>query len=564
MAQTVQSATVPSEEEALLYYYGLPSNPRLIARSSIQPWVNPQRPESTTFTGRVNQYPRILQPVGRHSSLHELWNDGSSSLRIQILQAIGGVNWTAVDILRVGINGEFTITLMIAIIPGTLSWNDGYPITLHCKRIFQSHDIFGVECEIRESVVNFRADTTPESTANAEELPDTDTTGNTIEVARSIKMPAAFQLSSEPIPEQDCLAEYFAELSDCLGTKIATQQMDYLAGTKGLYLSLEPSSPTAKPKLLALTCRHVVISSRTEGTAKYNCREPCGPKDVIQIDQPTFKNTIHILGEESESAQGSIEKFATSERLAAPFKAIINSAASLQRAMEAFESPSSRVIGQVFFSPEFASTTDPSLGTKWLRDWALIELYPKCHQASFDSIKNKVYVGDQKSFRDLVRKGGRGLKGLTIPILPSIVDGCIELQKTVVPMDDILKPTEVSDYFDTPMMVVAKYGARGGLTLGLSSTLVSLVRYFATPDGITETISEEWAIVPVERANWRPQAAFSVLGDSGSCIWDLNKRPAGMLTAGASKNQLNDVTYAQPLERLLKDIKSCGFEVSLV
>ncbi|UKZ77374.1 hypothetical protein TrVFT333_005094 [Trichoderma virens FT-333] len=453
---------------------------------------------------------------------------------------------------------------MIAVYPGSLSWNDGYPITQQCKRIFQSHDIQGVECEIRESMVNFCADISPKSTANTHVLSDTDTTVNTTEIADSVKKPAQFQLSSEPIPENDYFADHIADLSDCLGTKIAPMQRHDHGGTKGLYLSLQPSSPTAKPKLLALTCRHVVIDTETEGTAKYDYQESSSSKDVIQIEQRTLQATIENLGRQADLAQKSVDQFSTIEKFAAPFKAIINSAASLQQAMGAFQSPSSRVFGHVLFSPEFTSTTDASRGTTWLRDWALIELYPQCYQACLDSIKDKVYVGEQKKFGELVQKGGRGLNGLTIPRLPLIVDGCIELEKTVVPMDDILKPKEVSGYFDEPMMVVAKYGAKGGLTLGLGSTLVSLVRHDDTPDGTTKTMSEEWPIISVEKANWQPQAAFSMKGDSGSCVWDLQQRPAGIVTAGASQNEWNDVTYAQPLERVLKDITSCGFDVSLV
>lgn len=93
----------------------------------------PQMPGPTTFLGTQNMYPRVLQPVGRHPQLHQQWNDGSSSLSAQILKAVDGINWTALDILRVGLNGEYTLTLMIAVLPDSLSWRDGHPIAFSVK-----------------------------------------------------------------------------------------------------------------------------------------------------------------------------------------------------------------------------------------------------------------------------------------------------------------------------------------------------------------------------------------------------------------------------------------------
>ncbi|KAL6822558.1 hypothetical protein V8C40DRAFT_280565 [Trichoderma camerunense] len=543
MAEPVQSGGPPSEEEARLYYYGLPSRPRLIARSGTRMWVNPQMPGFTTFLGIQNMYPRVLQPVGRHPQLHQQWNDGSSSLRAEILKAVDGINWTALDILRVGLNGEYTLTLMIAVLPDSLSWSDGHPITVRCKRIFEAHGIHEVECEIRESVVHLCTNPLPQ-----------------------------LQLSSGAISEGDLFARDLVDMSDRLGTKIATMN-HHMAGTKGLYLRLKPSSSSDEHRLLALTCRHVIIDPETEGVQEYdtrgsdgqstsNSRKPDIPKDVIQIDQPTFETKIRSLGQDAKSAQESARRYAKDKEQFAAVEAYANRSLDLQQTMREFETPSSRVFGQLLFAPALAVTTDSA--REWLRDWTLIELSPKSHQSSFLSIKNKVYLEGQSEFKNLVDRSKGRLLGRAIPTLVSIVDGCIELEKPEVSVDEILDP-EVSKYFDEPAMVVAKYGPSSGLTLGLGSTLVSLVRYsIDTPDGTEKVISEEWPIVPTEKANWHPQAPFSTKGDSGSCVWDLRRRPAGILTSGASAKEFNDVTYAQPLERLLKDIRSCGFEVSLV
>ncbi|CAI6090523.1 unnamed protein product, partial [Clonostachys chloroleuca] len=54
-------------------------------------------------------------------------------------------------------------------------------------------------------------------------------------------------------------------------------------------------------------------------------------------------------------------------------------------------------------------------------------------------------------------------------------------------------------------------------------------------------------------------------GDSGSCVWDMPGRIAGILTGGPTNRGVNDVTYAAPIEWILDDIRiQTGFEVELV
>ncbi|KAL7907898.1 hypothetical protein GGI35DRAFT_486864 [Trichoderma velutinum] len=553
--EQVTLPTPPTEEERQLYYYGLPSLPRFIARSSSHVWVNPQRPGFTTFTGTKNIYAKSLRPVGKHS-LHQLWNNAASPLRAQILQAVSAADWTAIDIFCIGFNDDFPITLMVAVNPATLSWSDGYAITLQCKSILEAYEIYGVECEIRESVVEFYSEVTAES--NTDSNTDSNTESNA-------QIPDTFQLSSARILESDAFNDIHVDISDRLGTKIAMKHMDSTFGTKGLYLSLQTDSTAGEPKLLALTCRHIVINPETEGLEKYNRQESGSFKDVIQIDQPTYQWTLNHLRDEARIYHDNADAHATqgNDSAAAPFEHLAKNATTLEQAMGPFVAPSSRVFGQLLFSPELTCIADPTHGSKWLRDWALIQLSPKHHQASFNSIENKVYVGTLRELLDLFRKGRRGLKGLGA-YGPPIVDGCFELQKEVVPMEEILNPAQTSLFFKDPGLLVGKYGAKGGLTLGLGNTLMSLVRYTAMPEGITGSISEEWAILPIENDGDLPQAAFSAKGDSGSCVWDTERRPAGIIVAGAGQNGRNDITYAQPLERLLADIKTCGFEVCLV
>lgn len=535
-------APPPSTEERELYYFGLPSLPKLVARSSTHDWVNPQKPEFTMFTGTLNMYPKSLRPVGRHPLLHQLWNDASSSLRVQILELVSATaDWSAIDILRIGLNDEFHITLLISVKPDSMSWGRGHSLVLRCLAILVNHGIHDVQCEIRESVVTFCAET-----SKIDSNPST---------------PNTFQLSSRPITAKSYFAEMQADISDCLGTKIAMKHLDSKAGTKGLYLSLPPSSPGGEPRIMALTCRHTVLDFETEGLKTYR-RQQSGPfKEVIQVDQPTYESWVKKVEKGARRFRNTANKHSKKgyETSAAAYGELADSAMVLEQAMKPFEAASSRVIGQLLYSPEFTCASEH--GAKWLRDWALIELLPGSHEAPLGSIKNKVYVGKETDYMSLVIKSTEGWKEPQRPMSPLIIDDTVELQKATVPMEELFDPNYIADRPDAQPLYVAKYGARGELTLGLSNTLKSVVRHTETPDG--GIISEEWAVISANGADDR-QLAFSMEGDSGSCIWDMEQRPAGIIMAGSGRDNVYDVTYAQPLERLLADIRSCGFDVSLV
>lgn len=536
----------PTDEERQLYYKGLPSRPNLVARSSTHDWVNTysfDRIRGWYSYADPNLY--VLRPVGSYPHLHRLWNNASSSLRVQILQALSRADWTAIDILRVCINGQNPITLMVAVSPGSLTWNEGYAIARECKSIFARYGIF-LDCEIRESVVTFCTADQLETSSTADASADSsaDSTNKT-------SSPKPFQLFSGPLPENDdwMYAHTWTNFSDVLGTTIAMKDRDSLTGTKGLYLSLSPSSPGAEPKILALTCRHVVIDSKTEGGLETYCRPESAPfKDVIQVGQPDYEDMVKSLERRISSYRKDSEHF-NGWRPCSPYA---KNALSLQDAITPFNAASSRVFGQLLHSPELNTTATEA---QWLRDWALIELLPGSHQSPLSLIKNKVDIGSVVDF--LTALFGR--KRVVMDMKAEY--GCQTMQSSVVPIDQIFKSDCTAE--DESIMVI-KYGLRGTFTLGLGNTLKSIVRHSEAPGGVKQE-SEAWGIVSVVPARVCLQEPFSIAGDSGACVWDMERRPAGMITAGSgSSEQVYDITYAQPLEGILDDMNSCGYDVSLV
>ncbi|KAL7953153.1 hypothetical protein V8C34DRAFT_321498 [Trichoderma compactum] len=568
--------TPPSSDEVKLYYHGIPNCPRLVARSSSHVWVNPQNPKAAMDWGHMgltySMYPKTLHTVGRHPLLHRLWNDATSSLRIQILEAIKGIDWTSVDFLRVGLNGEYQITLMVAARPDSLTWSHGHPVAVRCKSILEEHGIDDITCEILEAVVHFHADAESKYFSTIDSEVETDAS------------PATLQLFSGPVSAtDDSKSARMKDLTDRLGTNIATSRLNSVTSTKGLYVSIRPTCSGDEPQVVALTCRHLMIDPKTEGTQKYQKSQPF--KEVIQVDQRTYvRHLWHIaagsknawpLEDESES-DGECGNESSEDRhtRAAALPVDINAHAMvLGRAMESFRDPSSRVFGRLLYSPEFTVAPDNSAST-WLRDWALIELLPNSHQAALSSIQNIVYLGTECSILACMERNGEHYeRRLLYPLQPLIKNGELKLQRVAVPMEEIFASPETEDVHEAGLLV-GKYGAKGRLSFGLGNTLKSVVRHVETSEGggETELISEEWAIISTTMdpfSYWQEdvrQECFARDGDYGSCIWDMQGRPAGILTAasGFQYDTVNHITYAQPLERLLKDIKSEGFDVELV
>ena len=164
----------PSKDEVRLYYYGLPSEPRLVARSnaSTLKWQN-----WSIGRGMVRRDPfwddpkfeKYLHPVGSHPIVQK-W-DGCKNQIINILSSLS-VDWRAIDVLRVGIRppdlNDWRLhgldlpplnmlgsspTVLVSVKPDSCSWATGYEAVIQCKGILDRHELTDVHCEIKESKV---------------------------------------------------------------------------------------------------------------------------------------------------------------------------------------------------------------------------------------------------------------------------------------------------------------------------------------------------------------------------------------------------------------------------
>lgn len=139
LAASPASSSTRSNLEAELYYYGLPSEPILVAR---------------TGTGTFDVYrpkKKFLRAVGDHP-LIAVWED---KLALQTNNILGskGVKCTSIEIIRIGCVGEpASVVVWIGVKHNTLSRKDGLAVAKECKRLLVASEIFDVEVEIHESV----------------------------------------------------------------------------------------------------------------------------------------------------------------------------------------------------------------------------------------------------------------------------------------------------------------------------------------------------------------------------------------------------------------------------
>ncbi|KAL4730125.1 hypothetical protein ACLX1H_002155 [Fusarium chlamydosporum] len=162
----------PSEDEKDGYYYGLPSRPLLVARTSTEPWV-----ERSARSGFWPLYKKL--EVVRGHAIKDMWNDDEGPLRRDIINCLENVEWTAIDILRVGFEPSETgekfdkpVTMLISVEKDSANFTKALATVTKCQEILHKHGIVDVPVEMKESKLVSCASSSESMTA---QLPDVST-----------------------------------------------------------------------------------------------------------------------------------------------------------------------------------------------------------------------------------------------------------------------------------------------------------------------------------------------------------------------------------------------------
>lgn len=530
IAMRVKDASQPTEEEKTYFFSKLPSQARLVARTGEQ-W-----PDS-----KFGPLCKFLCPFPLGHPFAATWNTPGNTLQIDIREqlAAAGIDWVAIDCvgkyLDPPLSDASSPTLLITVPPTSTDWSAGVRAVNACKIVLEDHDIKDMEVEMKEGMV------------------------------------------SQMVPDNDTYAD------DCQGTELLLgANTNFLGlsigakgrkaqGTLGLHLTLTDGD--GNQKRLGLSCRHVFFDM--DDTHEH--RHGQGQEVVaVSFSEAHVKDAIEKVTKELQAAQNDHDSYekridqrytSLEEPVPAKTQEILH---SLHKSVEDLQRKLAEIsqllrddeqlceFGHILYSPPIVHTLSPGLNTKpWLPDWALIEFVG--HRAEKSINNNLCYISsglemDAEANRVISATGIEVPRGYLRYATGKPGSQCIPLKSDIIPeseMHGLPSLDRMHDYeASDKLLVVFKYGKTTKFTAGLSNKPVSLTRK-------SGHVSEEWCILPLAGQ------VFSTPSDSGSLVWDAERRLGGIITSGNRNDTGTDVTYVTPMERLLQDIRARGYNVEV-
>ena len=409
-------------------------------------------------------------------------------------------------------------------VPTSLSGDDGIAVASKCQELLSQHDVVDIEVEIRES-----------------------------NVTRS-----AGPKFLVPTSRFDPTAEVREPLTTTLGLPIYAQ----LGGTGGFFITAGGDTK----RLLLVTTRHVLFPSDTSTNTLFRHKKSQPRQNVtlfsgsafsaylesIQAEIEDRADTIGSLGDfiRATARRAEKEEVAKAEQQEAQHK--LDKLMRAKTALDTFydevssrwATPESRLLGHVIFSPPLSTRADCEGYTE---DWGIIEVDPsKVDASNFDG--NVIDLGTRippKRFTEMMYPDLLTRASFEYPD-----DRLLKLKGTI--SDEEMRHPPAFDQEGNKCLMVIKRGKATGLTIGRANNILSYTRQcFNHGD---HQISKEWAILPFDAES----GAFLGEGDSGSVIVDGRGRIGGLLTGGAGTTPSFDVTYATPINFLLRRMQENG------
>ncbi|KAF8970307.1 hypothetical protein BDZ97DRAFT_1753925 [Flammula alnicola] len=510
-----------SAAEAEHYYNGLPSKPRLIARTGA-PWDPPSGPEAYLRC-------KELRIPGQHELLTQLWED-NLAIKVHDILNKNHVDWSSTDIVRIAHDDEPDGNLILWIgvwvrPPTRLSYEAGIEVARQCKRLLLDHGIADVDVELRES--------------------------NIIQMPTDIIDPTAI------------LREPF---TTTLGITICAEDTPWAEGTAGFFIAVP-----GVDKLFLVTARHVLFP-RAENKHFERTNESQPRRNVLVLSETSFQEhlfrikrdiqdqDIVIASQESRIAgvagQDDAESQAIREDAEHEKKKAERRAQTLtnflQELLGQWSTNKSRTLGHVIFSPEIVVGAG-----QYTQDIAVIEVdASKISPADFPG--NFIDLGTKYTPVELTRK-----------MLPHPNLNARNFNKFTWPGNRLLKlsgPIPQAEMRHPPMsdpdgeacITVLKRGRTTDVTVGKATTnFVSYTRnlYLSEPDSERDgtaaaAASKALAVIPLDKEC----GPFAAKGDSGAVVVDGVGRIAGILTGGGGggANDACDVAYVTPIEFIME------------
>jgi len=506
-----------SPVEAKHYYHGLPSKPRLIARTGA-PWYPPWGPEA---------YLRVKElRIPRKHELLDLWED-NLALKVHDILDQNEVNWSSTDIVRIAYvddpDGNLILWIGVRPRPNPLSFDVGIDVALQCKRLLLDHRLADVDVELRESDI-------------------IETIGPPLLEPTDITDPTAIQ--REPF-------------TATLGITICAQDRPWAEGTAGFFLAVIDVN-----KLFLVTARHVLFP-RSDDKHFEHTHETQARHNVLLLSESSFQQHLlsmktviddqdYIIADQERRIGGIAGKEdAMSRMIREDAELEIKKAKRRAEGLTDFHrklsahwaTDKSRILGHVIYSPPIVigANTDQQ---QYTQDIAVIEIDTKKIKPN-DFPGNFIDLGTKYTPSELRRKmqppAPENPSNFTFP-----GNRLLRIWGTI-PREEMREP-KMFDQNGEACITVLKRGRSTNLTLGRATTFVSYTRKYISENDAA--VSKEWVVIPLDKES----GGFSAKGDSGSVVVDSLGRIVGMATSGSGATETSDVTFVTPIDFIMEII----------
>jgi len=393
-----------------MYYFGLPSKPKLVARSNglDKPWQLHVQDQHVVL--------KQFYPV-KHAIDQKLEDAGFVHA---MLAALRPLDWNSLDLVCVGYRDRDStpeqvpqVIVWVGVPPGSTTCDEGYAAVMRVRQaLLNAGKLDDVHCEIREAVC---------------------------------------EDASSPVQAiRSDFAEDFPTLTSTIGQSIASEATPKREGTVACFLSVIKDKG-GQPDKLALTCRHVLFREEDDDGAPYAYRPGTGTRkryaimpgdNTYRVIQHTADNKVAIW---DSHGHNPVER-----RRAADFAS----------AVRGLEPHPTRRLGHILFSPS-RIPAPLGAGVDFPVDYAVLELDTSRLGDEYDNLTNVVYIGTvPKKELEWINSGIVVYNHLFRPQADGLLRIC-----GVVSLGEIKSPSKVLDsHTGDHVLRVGKRGRSTGLT----------------------------------------------------------------------------------------------------
>ena len=515
---------VPSPEEAEHRYYGLPSQPPFVARSSYDIWVMPTGMEAYI-------QPRELRRVGEHP-LCDVW-EGRVDVAMHNYLLERKVGYTSLDPVRIATVGESVapVIIWVGVEPGSLSAERGIEVAVGLRACLLANGIEDVHVELRESVV----------TAFAKVYKPSPTSNPTVQVREAFSTALGITICAEKTPDIQGTATFFFTVSSKPGKL-------FLLAAKHVLFRVDEENDHYEYHRSAAR-RNVLLLGKNgfEACIMEIEKEIGGVRIVIEH----FKDRLEYADRMEDQEEAQAEREDVQPQLDKAEKAVVVLKQFLADVKRDWEEPEKRIIGHVVLSPPLILSAGKEGFTQ---DLAVIEVdTTKIDATNF--IGNVIDLGTETPVETLT--AWMHPHPANQPSFKYPPNRLLQFRGTLSNYEmRNPSPKNVDDRGD-PTIMVFKRGCSSELTIGCVNNIRSVLRkaFKTKPD----VFSNEVAVLP----RTSKSGAFSEGGDSGAAVINGWGAVAGMLSGGGGSSKVSDCTYVTPIEFLLECLEELGFPANI-